>query len=305
MPPKVWRWALQIVVVLVVAILVGRTLQRHWGEFRSLDFAFDWDPGALALAVVAIAVTYALQIESWRRVLAGWAQPLPFRAAARIWWLANLGRYVPGKVWSVAGLVLLAQRAGVPAWVAGGSAVATQALGVGTCVALIAATVAGAASPVGLGAAAVLAGATILALTLEAPARLVVRWGGPDVRPLPLTAVLASGALTQVSWVTYGIAFWLLAHGLGFGATLALPVAAGVFALGYLLGLLAVFAPGGVGVRELAFVALLAPAVGSAGAVAVSVGSRLLLTATEAGAGLIALALPSHGKETQGEGSDG
>lgn len=291
-PRRVWRWALQIIVVLAVATLVLRALRRHWDEFRSLEFAFDWNPGALVLAVMTVGITYVLQIESWRRVLAGWAQPLSFRAAARIWWLANLGRYVPGKIWSVAGLVLIAQRAGVPAWVTGSSAVAMQALGLGTCVALIAATVAGAASPVGLGLAALVAAAIILALTLQAPARLVIRGGGPgQFRPLPLSAVLASGALTQLSWVTYGAAFWLLADGLGFGATLALPQAAGIFALGYLLGLLAVFAPGGVGVRELAYVGLLTPAVGSAGAIALSVGSRLLLTATEAGAGLVALFL--------------
>lgn len=301
-PRKVWRWALQVVVVLAVAVLVARTVYRHWDEFRSLNLAFEWRPGALALAVAAIAVTYALQIESWRRVLSGWAHPLPFRTAARIWWLANLGRYVPGKLWSLAGLVLMAQRAGVPAWVAGSSAVAMQALGLGTCVALIAATVAGATSPLGLGLAAVLAAITILGLTLEAPARFLTRWGGPQgYRPLPLSAVLASGGLTQLSWVTYGAAFWLVAHGLGFGATLTFPLAAGVFALGYLLGLLAVFAPGGVGVRELAYVGLLTPAVGSGGAIAVSVGSRLLLTATEAGAGFVALFLKPGEKKMPGD----
>jgi hypothetical protein len=64
-----------------------------------------------------------------------------------------------------------------------------------------------------------------------------------------------------------------------------------VFAAGYVVGLLALFAPGGVGVRELVFVALLAPSLGAGGAVAVSVGSRLLLTITEAGSALAALLL--------------
>src|SRR2546430_12995204 len=37
----------------------------------------------------------------------------------------------PGKVWSVAGLIVLAQRAGVESWAAGASAFAIQAVGIG------------------------------------------------------------------------------------------------------------------------------------------------------------------------------
>jgi len=70
-----------------------------------------------------------------------------------------------------------------------------------------------------------------------------------------------------------------------------------VFALGYILGLLALFAPGGVGVRELVFIGLLAPALGSGGAVALSVGSRVMLTLCEAVAPLGALLITRSAKE--------
>jgi uncharacterized membrane protein YbhN (UPF0104 family) len=92
-----------------------------------------------------------------------------------------------------------------------------------------------------------------------------------------------------MSWIAYGLAFWLLARGLFETADLSLIQATGVFAAGYIVGLLALFAPGGVGVRELVYVALLAPIVGSGGALALSIAARLLLTATEACAALVAL----------------
>src|SRR5256886_12793218 len=79
-------------------------------------------PGWIALSALVVFLTYAIQVESWRRVLAGWAQHLSYGRAARIWLVVNLGRYIPGKVWSVAGLVVLAQRAGVETWAAGRSA---------------------------------------------------------------------------------------------------------------------------------------------------------------------------------------
>ncbi|MDH4351252.1 MAG: UPF0104 family protein, partial [Gemmatimonadota bacterium] len=59
----------------------------------------------------------------------------------------------------------------------------------------------------------------------------------------------------------------------------------------YVTGLLALFAPGGVGVREAVFIALLAPSVGSSGAIILGVASRLLLTLTEVLAALAGLAM--------------
>ncbi len=292
-------WAAQAAVAAIVAVMVWRSIARNWDEFRSLHLALEVRPGWIALSVLAVLVTYAIQIESWRRILAGWAQHLPYGKAARIWLLVNLGRYVPGKVWSVTGLVVLAQRAGVSAWAAGASAVAIQAVGLGTGVAVVAAATPSATSPLRLAAAGLAALGTIGVLTWEKPARWLSGLFNQTtpLRPLPVRAVIVASAFTLLSWVTYGVAFWLLARGLGLPATLPLSTAAGVFALGYILGLLALFAPGGVGVRELVFIGLLRPALGSAGAVALSVGSRVLLTLTEAAAPLGVLLVTSRSKE--------
>ncbi len=294
-------WGAQIAVVATVAVMVWRTIARHWDEFRSLHLSLTLEPGWIALSVLAVFVTYAIQIESWRRLLAGWSQHLPYGRAARIWLLVNLGRYIPGKVWSVAGLIALAQRAGVETWAAGASAFAIQAVGVGTAAAVAAAATPSAASPLRLGAAALAAAATIGILAWPMAARWLAGLAGQaaasQFRPLPLSAVAGSAVLTLLSWITYGVAFWLLARGLGLPATLSLPTAAGVFALGYIFGLLALFAPGGVGVRELTFIGLLTPALGSGGAVALSVGSRVLLTVAEALAPLGALLITGRTKE--------
>src|SRR5213080_3876772 len=116
-------------------------------------------------------------------------------------------------------------------------------------------------------------------------------------RPLPLAAVAESAGLSLLSWVTYGVAFWLLARGLGLPGALPVARAAGVFALGHILGLLALFAPGGVGVREVVLIGLLTPALGGGGAVALSVASRILLTVTEVVAPLCALLVTRDVKE--------
>src|SRR5438105_10842971 len=294
-----WFWAAQFVVGAAVALLVGRTLVRNWSAFRSLHVALTPKPVWIVLSVVVVFVTYAIQVESWRRLLSGWAQRLSYSRAARIWLVVNLGRYIPGKVWSVAGLVVLAQRAGVETWAAGASAGAMQAVGIGTAAALVAAATPGAASPLRLSVALLVSIATIAFLAWDRAARGVARLVGSaaQFRPLPLAAVAESAGLSLASWITYGVAFWLLARGLGLPGALPVARAAGVFALGYILGLLALFAPGGVGVREVVLIGLLTPALGGGGAVALSVASRILLTVTEVVAPLCALLVTRDVKE--------
>jgi len=294
-------WALQLCVAAVVVRMVWKSIASNWSEFRSLHMSLTLHPGWIVLSVLVILLSYASSVESWRRILAGWAQHLSYGRAVRVWLVANLGRYIPGKVWSVAGLMALAQRAGVEPWAAGASAFAIQAVAIGTAVALVAAATPHAASPLRLAAAALVATGTIALLTWPRAARTVARLIGSaeKVRPLPVVSVVESAALGLLSWVIHGTAFWLLARGLGLGG-LPLPTAAGVFALGYILGLLALFAPGGVGVREVVLISQLTPALGAGGAVALSIASRLVLTLTEVAAPLGVLLITRRAKEDSG-----
>ena len=297
-----WLWAVQGLVTLAVLAFVGRSIARNWSEFRSLQVTLAVAPAWIAGSVGMVFLTYVMQIESWRRILAGWGQRLAFGLAARIWSVANLGRYVPGKVWSVAGLVVLAQRAGVDPGPAAASAFVIQAVSLGSGVAVVAAMTPHSASPLRLALAGLAAVATILVLVW----RPTALWLGRVVsamaplEPLAPSAVFAAIILTVLSWGTYGAALWMLARGLLHEAPVPLPLttAIGAFTLGYILGLLALFAPGGVGVRELVLVGLLAPFLGSGGAVAVSVASRVLLTLTEVAAALLTLPLQHRPQES-------
>ncbi|MGH7528792.1 MAG: lysylphosphatidylglycerol synthase domain-containing protein [Gemmatimonadales bacterium] len=305
MPPltraRRWLWAIQAAVAVVVIALVARTLTRNWAEFRALRVALDVQPVWLALAALTVFVTYAFYIEAWRRLLAGWAQHIPFSAAARVWSLANLGRYIPGKIWSVTGLVVLAQRAGVRGSAAATSTVAFQALVLGSGVAVVAAAAPQGASAVRLAIGFLVAAGSLALLVWEPAARRLGQLlsSANPLPPLPLSAVAWGGALMLIGWVTYGVAFWLLVRGLLPDPLLSLPAATGIFTFSYILGTLAVFAPGGLGVRELLLVSLLTPPLGTGGAVAVSVASRIFLTLTEAAAAGITIVT---GKPAQVEG---
>ena len=187
-------------------------------------------------------------------------------------------------------MVVLAQREGVEPWAATAAAIAVQAIGIGTAVAVVATATPGAESGLRLMIAAALAVGTIAVLAWEFTTRQIRRLVPKfeELRPIPLSILLASTALTLLGWLLYGASFWALGRGLGI-ANLDLPTASATFALGYVLGLLALFAPGGVGVREFTLIALLTPSIGGGAAIGLSVASRLQLTLTEAIAGLAAL----------------
>ncbi len=302
-PPRLRKIVLVVGQVLLGAVLVGvvgKSVAQNWTQFSALDLSIHPKPGWIGLAAVTVWLTYGLLIQAWRQVLLGWGQSLGYASAVRIWCLSNLGRYLPGKLWAVAALVMLARRRGIEGWTAAASALAMQALAVGTGVIVVAVGVPTAASPVQLVAAATVSIVAVTVLVWEPLGARTVRLIKPATKFRSLSAgtALAAAFVTLLSWVLYGAAFWFLSQGL-FGPTdLTLLIAVGVFGAGYIVGLLALFAPGGIGVRELVLVALLSPVIGSGAALALSVASRLLLTGTEVTAALAALWLSKTGENT-------
>jgi len=288
----VWR-AAQWILGLVVVGFALRSLIRNWADFRSQPLTFAPRPLYLLASALVVWTMYALLIWAWRAMLASWGQELSALAAARIWTVSSLGKYVPGKVWAIAGMALLAQQVGVAAWAATGSAVVLQPLAIGTGAAIVGltGTVAleiahpGARAALGLLVAASAAG---VGLVLWPPAvrrllRLARVPAEAAMAPRP-EGVLGGIAANAIAWVGYGVALWLLARGLLPEVRLELWTAVAVFTASYLAGFLALLAPGGLGVREALFILMLQQPIGIGAATALAVASRLLLTLTEFGA---------------------
>ena len=288
----VWR-AVQWTLGLLVVGFAARALVRNWGDLRSQPLAFAPRPLYLAASVLVVWAMYALLIWAWRFMLASWGQELGGWAAARIWTVSSLGKYVPGKVWAIAGMALMAQQAGVAPWAATASAVVLQALAIGTGAAVV-----GLTGSVALETAHPGARAALLVLMLASAAGIgLVLWPAAVRRLLRVARVPAESAgaprpegvvfgvaANLVAWVGYGTALWLLARGLLPDVQLGIWTAVAVFTASYLAGFLALIAPGGLGVREGLFILMLQQPIGIGPATALAVASRLLLTLTEFGA---------------------
>ena len=295
-----WLRVTQWLVGLAIVGFAARSLVRNWEALRSQPLDFRVAPGWLALSALVVWCMYAILILAWRTMLAGWGQRLDAWGAARIWTVSSLGKYLPGKVWAVAGMALMAQRAGIAPWAATGSAVVLQVLAIGTGAVVAGLTgrqVIEAAHPGSQVALVLLVAASVtgVALLLWPPVlRRLLRLTAPDAQhggTAPVGGIAVGIVANALAWVGYGFALWLMARGLLPEAGLSLGLAVAVFTASYLAGFLALFAPGGLGVREGLFILMLQGPLGIGAATALAVASRLLLTLTEFGAAVPFLVL--------------
>ena len=289
---RVWivvRWAVGI----AVAWFVVRALVTGWSTMAAHPVV--WAPRPLFVGASALVtwLMYALLVAAWRTVLVGWGERLGALDAARIWTISSLGKYLPGKVWAIAGMAVMARRAGVAPWAATASAILLQALAVGSAAVIIAATSISVLEtgypgvrPILLGL--IAASVAGMALLLWPPfVRRLLRIARVDAPPTATPGVgpvLFGAASNVTAWCGYGVALWLLAAGLLVVPDLTLVRAIGAFTASYLAGLLFLPAPAGIGVREAVFVLMLEGAIGREPAAALAIASRLLLTVTEVGA---------------------
>ena len=286
----------QAALTVLVVVLAIAALQRNWEAFRAQEIDWRLAPGWLALSVAAVLTSYAVLVWAWRLVVVSQHQRLPYWEAARIWALASLGKYLPGKVWSVAGAWVLAQRAGVDPSVAVLSALVLQALAiasgvmVGTGPVAISFSGEGAWLPMAAGVAGLVATVGLWGLSSARMMRIVRRLAPARLgalRPLRRGTLAVALAANLVAWLGYGLALWLLARSILPDMALGLPTAVGVFAAAYTVGFVMLIAPGGVGPRESVLVLLTMPVVGPKAALALAVASRLQLTVLE-----LSVALP-------------
>ena len=286
---RAWRILQFIAGALLVALAV-RSIAANWQSLKAQPIEWHLSLGWIVASILVVFGSYAVLIEAWRRVILSMGESLTFPSAARIWFLASLGKYVPGKVWALAGAAVLAQRAGVDPSAAVAGALVLQALAIASGATAIAFTAREAFQAVGP--AAVPIGALVLALSISGIAALssqsllnrvnrLLPASLPRLRAIPLTMLAAAFAANLLAWIGYGLALVFLARGLLPEVKLGLPQAVGVFTCSYLVGFIALFAPGGLGPRESVFMLLLAGDIGLKPAVGLAVASRLLLTGAE------------------------
>lgn len=262
----------RVLFLLATAFFAWWSLRGRFHEVGDALAGTSWLGVLLAVALVVTGLLLTAFL--WLRVLDGYGYRLPFRDGFAIFFVGQLGKYVPGSVWSIGVQAQLARPHDVPPRATVGASlvflgfnVATAALG-GGLVALFGGISLGVpAWLVVIGVLAVAAGLFPTVINT-----LGSRVGGAPLR-LRALDVLVLVALMVAVWSLYALALIAMVPDPSWRLLAAL---AGAFTIGYAVGVVIIFAPAGLGAREATFIALLTPVTNLATATSVALLARVV-----------------------------
>lgn len=268
----------------VVFAVVG--LRGQWSEIVDALAALRWTQITLAALAIVLAVLCTGVV--WTATVRGYDHHLPLPEALRIFFIGQLGKYIPGSIWSFMAQAQMATSFAIPArtTVSAGGLFLGVNLATSAALAGVLRLLTGTPMeiPGWLAALLLLAGtAFLLPPVLTRVGRVLAQrtWGEHCAW---CKAVTVTGLMT-VTWALYGASTLAL---LPASQRPTLVYAVVVFAIAYIGGVLVIIAPAGFGVREITMTALLSPVTGLAPAAAAALLSRVLTTAVDFGVALVA-----------------
>jgi uncharacterized membrane protein YbhN (UPF0104 family) len=293
-----WLRVAQVVLIALIAWGIYRAVAPELAKLRVEDL-LRYRPSALLLTIstVLLVGAYLMHGLLWRQIAVALSDArLSIRPAMRIYFMSGLGRYLPGRLWQIAGMAALSHRAGFSVVAATAAHLVGSLAFLTTGIVFLALLLPGelrgarggiAASFLALGVVVFLIAATDRGKALRH--RLLQRMdprisqaGALFDRMNPGTA-LGWWVLYGVSWVLIGGAFALFVLAfvpdqVGHARTFA-----GIAVASYILGFVS-FIPAGLGVREFTMMALLTATLSEPArpaALLISITSRVWFTAGE------------------------
>lgn len=285
---KLIRWA----ILVAIFLYLGEMVWRNWNEVKEASFGLR--PFHLILSAVFSVFWYLIQVWAWYLITLKLGISIPLRETLKSWYYSQLGKYLPGKVWLFLGRFYFYDSKGKS------RKTLTVALYFETVTVVMAAGLVFLASlffleesrsfdvgipPMGLIA------IFILAFLFLHP-RIIEKIFNSILRPLKREPVAISISYPEVlwilgvcilSWVAGGIGFYFFVDGIFPVPSRDFLFLTGALAISSTLGLLVLFAPSGLGVREGVLVYLLSSIMPSSVAVVLSVLTRLWMTFIEIG----------------------
>jgi glycosyltransferase 2 family protein len=287
--------AVRVGFLALVFALLGITLAEQsstlWREVQQLSAPM------LLLAFALSIAGLVCNLMVWREVLADLGSRVSVAEAWRIYFIGGLSKYVPGAIWPVLAQAELGADRGVPRSRSALSVILCYAVmtSSGAVVAAITLPFATAGSvgqyfwilfliPVGV----LLLSPPVLNRLLRLVLRLARQ--SPDQQGVSYRGLARMMVWAIAAWTANGLFIYVLLRQLAGHPQGTLLVSVGAYALSWVVGFLAVFAPAGAGVREVVMVAVLHthPA---AIAVTVALASRAISVLADAVTGAAASAL--------------
>jgi hypothetical protein len=109
---RVIKWILQALLIAVIFYFLARNLYLNWNKI--VEYEWNINYSFLASSLVLSIVGAFLIALGWNLILRVLGGRLGYKRALKIFFITDLAKYVPGKVWTIAGKIYLCTKEGIP-----------------------------------------------------------------------------------------------------------------------------------------------------------------------------------------------
>jgi uncharacterized membrane protein YbhN (UPF0104 family) len=285
---QIVRW----IIVFAIFIFLGKMVWENWAQVRGASFTFR--PFAFISSTLIYVFAYFIQIGAWYLITLKLGIALSFRETVSSWFYSQSGKYLPGKVWLLLSRFYLYASKGKPKKAISVAlyfeiASVVMAAGLIFLASLIFFREIQAFHTEGWVGWIVLLFSLALIFLHPRVLQKILNWILVLLRKEPITLsisyldILWILSVSTLSWIVGGIGFYLFVDAIFLVPLSHILFLAGALAFSSILGLIAIFAPGGLGVREGALVYLLSFMMPGSIAVIISILTRIWMTLIEIG----------------------
>jgi hypothetical protein len=277
------RW-LKIAVVVIAVGIGAYAIAKEWSQVHQA--LGEIGILASAEALLALLVMQFATLCQWRSLLSGLGSPLRTTTAGRIFFIGQLGKYIPGSVWPILTQMELGARAKVPRTRSASASVLTMILSLAGGLLVAGATLPFAHYSSGYDWVFLFVPVILVCLYPPVLNRLLDKLfkltkRAPLDQPVTLVMLLKALGWSLLAWLANGVQIWILADKLGAPPGRTFLIALGGYAFAWCVGFVLIFAPAGAGARDALLVVALSPLVGSHAALAVALVSRAVNTISD------------------------
>lgn len=284
---KILKRIIQIALLLIVIYFLCRSVISNWSKIEGYNWSFDIPMMVLSIALYYFGYAFLPWILC--RMFGYMGYKMSYADVWDIFYVGSLGKYVPGKVWAIAGMTYMAEKSGVPVQAAGTAVVFAQVYSLLASVLffIIFLFLRGLDSSSSFLLWFLPAGAMLVVFifpkNLERFINLMLARIGRKPLVLGINSLSAIKVVFfyLISWIVFGAAFWAMAVAVSGNVVFDPVMTMSAYVIANVVGFLAFFAPGGVGVREAVLGLLFSGVVPVSVGIVIAVLSRLIVTFIE------------------------
>jgi len=284
---KLLRRLLEVAIIVLAAFYIGREIIDN--KRVVLDHLSDLNWWLLFFAWLAYLGYFFVRSIAWRQIMFDLGADLKLFPSVKIWFLSEFSRYIPGNVWSFLGRVYLAEKKGIAKKVTAASLAVEMIFLVGSTA--IFAAIYLPLMPYQVATAyrwlfLLVIPAVILLLTPSTLQRIINKML-KLMKKEPIEFKFSSSKLSIVlllftlAWAFYGLGSYLTMAAIVGVSKLSVLWLISTFVVAWLIGYASIITPMGLGVREGAVVAALAPVITDGLASLVAIFTRVWLMVSE------------------------